>query len=599
MQMTLRHVTSGRIPCRALGTVPMAAAASPSSPNLCHTRPPLLLPPRHSHGRIIHSTSKQWFPSRQIRKFSTSSPHSAASSSSSATASIPTTSTDSSRQSHIRLRPQLDLRRLRDADTVDAIQRNIVARGSSAFVDGHHVARLYERYNSLEFQTAQARKKKNMIGKRIFQAKTEEEKQSILAEATSLKEELSALEAEFDRLGHELEHEASKIPNDTSSQTPIGPEGCGRVLRIHGSTQSSYGVTQPQDHLSLCHRWQLVDFEAGSMVSGSRFYFLQHELALLEVALVSWSMSFLVRRGFTPVLPPDLIRSNFVAACGFQPRDMPIAGKEGEEGNAAGVSQIYHVAHSDLSLAGTAEIPLASMYAQREFNQDELAQRPIKHVAFGHAFRTEAGGTGTAIRGLYRVHQFSKVEMFAITTPEMSESMFDEIVSIQEAMYKELGLCFRVLEIPSEDLGAPAYRKIDCESWMPGRIVAGENGSSDDANSKPGSFGEISSASNCTDYQARRLNIKLRDHKQKKFRFVHTLNGTACAIPRLLISILEQHQQPDGSIRIPEVLRPFACNMQAIPDRALFPHRQEQTTIPSQHQPQQSTAKKLKKQQTS
>ena len=164
------------------------------------------------------------------------------------------------------------------------------------------------------------------------------------------------------------------------------------------------------DHVSLCHKWDLLDLESGSLVSGSRFYYLKHELALLELALVQYAMHKLVRRGYTPILPPDLVRSQFVAACGFQPRDL------------AELSQVYHVANSDLSLVGTAEIPLASMYTNADLPHT-LATKPRKHVAFGHAFRTEAGGQGLAIRGLYRVHQFSKVEIFAITTPEVGRNL--------------------------------------------------------------------------------------------------------------------------------------------------------------------------------
>lgn len=301
-----------------------------------------------------------------------------------------------------------------------------------------------------------------------------------------------------------------------------------------------------------------MNLEAGSEVCGSRFYYLQHELALLELALINYTMHLLVRKGWTPILPPDMVKSQFVSACGFQPRDV-----EGTN------SQIYEVKDSELSLVGTAEIPLASMYNSREL--DGLPSKPVKHVAFGHAFRTEAGGSGLAIRGLYRVHQFSKVELFAIATPgAQTEQVFDEILTIQQELYSSLGLTYRVLEIPSEDLGAPAYRKVDMEAWMPGRVTA--------ESPIPGSWGEISSTSNCTDYQARRLGIKYRDGKEK--HFAHTLNGTAAAIPRLLIAILEQHQNEEGTeVRIPDVLQPFMMGIKTIPDQQIFPDRKEITHI--------------------
>jgi seryl-tRNA synthetase len=500
------------------------------------------------------------------------------------------------------LRASLDYRYIRD--NAAALQANIVARGSAGFADAHLVSSLYERAVALEFDVAQQRKARNALSKRFGAAKSAEEKAALSAESSALKNALAAAEADLATLKDELEHEGSKLPNLTSPQTPLGPEGSGTVLRVVGEPR----VPSPcLDHVSLCHRWQLLDLEAGSSVSGSRFYFLKHELALLEVALVQFALSRLVAKGYTPVLPPDLVKSAFVSACGFQPRD------------AAGTnSQVYRVSSdghssSDLSLVGTAEIPLASMYAQTDL-PSSLAERPVKLVGFGHAFRTEAGGQGLAIRGLYRVHQFSKVEIFAITTPADSEKVFDEIVAIQQDLYKELGLCFRVLEIPSEDLGAPAFRKIDMEAWMPGRntnaasvaaaaatnnsatatAAAASSGPSAAAAEQPaveqGSYGEISSTSNCTDYQSRRLGIRWTDPsapREASKQFVHTLNGTAAAIPRLLIALLEQHQQPDGSILIPEALRPFLLGGQidAIPAKHIFPHREEMITPAANNPP--------------
>jgi seryl-tRNA synthetase len=200
----------------------------------------------------------------------------------------------------------------------------------------------------------------------------------LVAESHALKTQLASSETELTALKDELEYEASKIPNNTSPDTPIGPEGSGKVLREIGGRP----IPSPcLDHVAICHRWQLLDLEAGSMVSGSRFYYLKHELALLEIALIQYAMHKLVRAGYTPILPPDLVKSQYVAACGFQPRDL------------VETSQVYHIAHSDLSLVGTAEIPLASMYTNVELPHS-LSTRPIKHVAFGHAFRTEAGGQG-------------------------------------------------------------------------------------------------------------------------------------------------------------------------------------------------------------
>jgi len=267
---------------------------------------------------------------------------------------------------------------------------------------------------------------------------------------------------------------------------------------------------------------------------------------MLEMALIQWSTRKLVERGLVPVSPPDLVRSVFVDGCGFQPRteddQQPL---------------IYQIRDSDLVLSGTAEIPLAAMLSQQHVMEKTLA---LKYVAFGRAFRTEAAsGAGGANRGLYRVHQFSKVEMFAFTTPETSSAVHEEFVSIQQELFSELGLHFRVLEMPTGDLGAAAHRKVDIEAWMPGK----------------GTYGEISSASNCTDYQSRRLNIRYFNSNQPsssdsnkqphKQAYVHTVNGTACAVPRMLVAIFEQFQEADGSIRIPTALQPFCLNWTRVP----------------------------------
>lgn len=251
---------------------------------------------------------------------------------------------------------------------------------------------------------------------------------------------------------------------------------------------------------------------------------------------VNYAMQKICSKGFDPIITPDLVRSTVLEKCGFQPRG---------EG-----TQVYSVENSELCLTGTAEIPLGGMFMDQILPEESL---PIKVAAYGRCFRTEAGAAGAAGKGLYRVHQFSKVEMFVVCTPEQSEQLHKELIDIEVEMFQELGLHFQVLDMPSCDLGAPAYRKFDIEAWMPGLQR----------------YGEVSSASNCTDYQSRRLNIRYRpsepasegDKNKKKKKaptqFVHTLNGTGCAVPRMIVAILENNQQEDGSIVIPEALRPF------------------------------------------
>lgn len=248
-------------------------------------------------------------------------------------------------------------------------------------------------------------------------------------------------------------------------------------------------------------------------------------------------MSRAVARGFVPYSTPDLVRAPSVEKCGFQPR---------AEG-----TQVYSIEGSDLCLTGTAEIPLGAIHMDDTLAE---AQLPLRLCGFGHCFRTEAGAAGAATRGLYRLHQFSKVELFILATPEQSDALHAELLEFETALFTELGLHFKVLDMPTHDLGAPAYRKFDVEAWMPGL----------------NRYGEISSASNCTDYQARRLNIRYRPAgadaagKKQPLRFVHTLNATACAVPRMLIAILENNQQADGSVVVPEALRPFLGGMERI-----------------------------------
>lgn len=283
-------------------------------------------------------------------------------------------------------------------------------------------------------------------------------------------------------------------------------------------------------------------FFCSTKVSGSKFYYLKNEAVLLEMALVNWTISEVMRRGFTPLTTPEIVRSSVVEKCGFQPR--------GEN------TQVYSVEGSDQCLIGTAEIPVGGIHMDSILTESSL---PLKYAAFSHCFRTEAGAAGAATRGLYRVHQFSKVEMFILCRPEESDSYHEELIGIEEYLFSSLGFHFKTIDMASGDLGAPAYRKFDVEAWMPGL----------------GRFGEISSASNCTDYQSRRLGIRYRPEASstnpKKGKgnlaptqFVHTLNATACAVPRMIVCLLENYQQEDGSIVIPEPLKPFMGGLEVI-----------------------------------
>ena len=281
---------------------------------------------------------------------------------------------------------------------------------------------------------------------------------------------------------------------------------------------------QPLDHVDLAERLGLVDFEAGARVADHGFYFLKNEAVLLELALQHYALGVLMGEGFTPITTPDLARNEVLEGVGYIPR--------GPE------TQIYSVNDSDLSLIATAEITLGGHLAEQTLDAEQL---PIKLCGISHCFRTEAGAHGRATRGLYRVHQFTKIEMFAFTLPDQSDAMLEELRGLECRLFDGLGIPYRVVDTATGDLGGPAYRKYDLEAWMPGR----------------GGYGEVTSTSNCTDYQARRLNIRYRTKGQKGTQFLHTLNGTAIAVSRALIAILENYQRADGSVVVPEVLRPM------------------------------------------
>jgi len=401
---------------------------------------------------------------------------------------------------------------------VDAVEENIRRRkaGGSA----QRVAQLYADYVHQKEQLLRIQERRNAIAREGAAAQSTE----LQAKGKALKEELADAEQRVSSLYVQLEAEAARIPNSTHPDAPVGGEEQARVLKLVG--EKPHFSFAARDHIQIGRELDLFDWEGGANVAGSQFTVLKNEAALLELALVNWSMQRLVAKGFVPVLAPDLVQSAISEGCGFQPRDR-------EE-----TSQTYHIQHSSLCLAATAEIPCAGLVANRLLSPAEL---PLKLVAFGHAFRTEAGAAGAATRGLYRIHQFSKVEMFVACAPQSSEGIHQELMDLQIQLFSELGLHFRVLDMPTEDLGASAYRKVDIEAWMPGRNA----------------YGEISSASNCTDYQSRRLNVRFKDKAAKQTVFVHTLNGTGCAVPRVLLALLENGQRADGSVSLPACLEPF------------------------------------------
>ncbi len=381
----------------------------------------------------------------------------------------------------------------------------------------------------LEKSRGETAARKNSLSKQFPLAKTPEEKQALRDQATELDREIFTLDAELKLVSDDLKINLLQIPNMTHPDAPVGTDAtANKVVAQHGEPRKF--DFKPKDHVALCEALDLADFEAGTKVSGQKFYFLKNEAVLLEMALVQYAMQTVLKRGYTPIITPDLARVEVLEGIGFQPRDPNL-----------NTRQIYTVADTDLCLIATAEITLGGMHSDQIFQEEQL---PKRYIGLSHCFRTEAGAAGRDTRGLYRVHQFTKVEMFVFCTPEQSEAIHLEIKAIEEDIFKGLGLAFHVIDTCTGDLGGPAYRKYDLEAWMPGRGTAGE-------------YGEVTSTSNCTDYQARRLEVRYKGKGFKGTKFVHTLNGTAVACTRALVAILENYQQADGSVVIPEVLRPW------------------------------------------
>ena len=416
----------------------------------------------------------------------------------------------------------LDLRFIMDNE--EAVRDNCRNRKVQLDLD-----RLLELANSrldLLQRVEALRRRQNEVARSMKGKLPQEDRAVLIEEGRSLKGEVAELDQRLDEAEREIKTLQLTVPNMTHPDVPLGDEeeDNTELKRFQGPTEFSFPSL---DHVELGEKLDILDWDSGNRVAGHKFYYLKNEAALLEMALVHYAMGHAMEAGFTPYVTPDLARREVVEGIGFSPR--------GEE------TQIYSISDSDLCLVATAEITLGGMLQNQILTEEEL---PLRLVGVSHCFRTEAGSHGRASRGLYRVHQFTKLEMFAFTQPEDSNGMLEELLGIEERILQGLGIPYRVVDCCTGDLGGSAYRKYDVQAWMPGR-------------SDGGSWGEVTSASNCTDYQARRLGIRYRPAEQKRNQFVHTLNGTAIANSRSLIAVLENFQQEDGSVVVPEVLRPI------------------------------------------
>jgi seryl-tRNA synthetase len=418
--------------------------------------------------------------------------------------------------------PVLDRRFV--AENVALVAANCQRRGSAA--DVARFAELDTLRRQFQADIDRLNQEAGRVSKSIGKAADAAEREALKAEGRRLREEGTALEAKSAEIVAEADAILKAIPNLTHPAAPVGGEDAAVEIRRGATPVRSFDF-QPLDHVALGEKLRLFDFEAGARVAGHGFYFLTGDGVLLELALQRYAVELLMKEGFTVMTTPDLARDTILEGTGFMPR--------GPE------TQIYSITGSDLSLVATAEITLGGAYHERIFDAAEL---PLKLCGISHCFRTEAGAHGRATRGLYRVHQFTKVEMFAFTLPEQSEAMHERLLELECRLFDGLGIPYRVIDTASGDLGGPAYRKFDLEAWMPGRGEAGE-------------WGEVTSTSNCTDYQARRLGIRFKTPGEKGTTFAHTLNGTAVAISRAIIAILENHQRSDGSVAIPAPLVPW------------------------------------------
>ncbi|HPW45902.1 MAG TPA: serine--tRNA ligase [bacterium] len=423
----------------------------------------------------------------------------------------------------------LDLKFIRE--NLDAVRKNCADR--NVRVDLARFTSLDEKRRTLIQGAEEIRREQNENAKSMKAKLSDQEKTALIEKGKELKQRAVDADAELAEVEKELDLLVREIPNMTHPSAPVaaGEEGNREIRRWGEPAKFSF---KPLDHVQLGEKLDLIDFESGAKVAGQKFYYLKNEAVLLENALIAYALSILRRKGFVPIMTPDLARASILDGIGFNPR--------GEE------TQIYSVENSDLCLIATAEITLGGMLSDTVLSESEL---PKKYVGVSHCFRTEAGAAGRESKGLYRVHQFTKIEMFAFTTPESSEEMHEEFVGLEEKIFQGLGIPYRVLDICTGDLGGPAYRKYDLEAWMPGRGESGE-------------WGEVTSTSNCTDYQARRLKVRFKREADKKTFFVHMLNGTAIAVSRAIISILENYQQEDGSVLIPKPLLPYMDGIERI-----------------------------------
>jgi seryl-tRNA synthetase len=415
----------------------------------------------------------------------------------------------------------LDLRRIRSEP--DAVRAALDRRGDAALLDP--VLELDGERRALQTRVDELRARSNAVSAEVAEAKRSAKgdpeaaarADALIVEMRELKGTLGADEQRLREVGERLDEALLQVPNLPDASAPLGNrEEDAEVLRVEGA-QPSFGF-DPLDHLALAEGW--IDMERGARTSGSRFAYLLGDVARLWLAIQRLALDHLTEQGFTLVLPPVLVREETMYGTGFFPTDR---------------QSVYSLADDDLFLVGTSEVPIAAFHQKEIIDEGEL---PLRYAGLSACFRREAGAAGRDTRGIFRTHQFEKVEMFSFCHPDRSWDEHEWMLSIEESIAQTLGLHYRVVNIAAGDLGASAAKKYDIEVWLPGQ----------------GRYRELTSCSNCTDYQARRLEARYRPEGGSP-RVLHTLNGTAVTSSRSVIAVLETHQQEDGSVAVPEVLQ--------------------------------------------
>ena len=415
-------------------------------------------------------------------------------------------------------------------ENLDLVEKSTKEKGYK--IDVKEVLKLDDERKAILVEVEALRAKRNEIAGKMKGGKPAPE---LIAEGRKIKEELAEKadlhptyigQAELDKIEKVCYNKLKSIPNIIFEDVPLGGEECSVEVKKWGENHSA-GV----DHLDYAVSRDWVDFERGAKVAGAKFYYLKGELALLENALLQYGLSKVLEHGFTYMTVPDMVSSRVLEGCGFNPR-------------TSDQSDEYYIEGEDLAMIATAEMPLTGYHMDEIIDEDKL---PLFYAGYSACFRKEAGTYGKYTRGLFRVHQFNKLEMYVFCLPEQSKEMHEKILAIEEDIWQGLGIPYHVINIAAGDLGAPAAKKYDMEYWSP-------------VNQK---YQEITSCSNCTDFQARACNVRVR-RKDGTVEFVHTLNGTAIPLARALVVLIENYAQENGKLKVPEVLKPYLNNREEL-----------------------------------